>query len=138
MSEHIDEWQDCIGLQGYDDIYFALRKSRLFSRGFDLVYKQTPKHSWQKLVGSSQDFLADRLAQISWQTEPQSIPFDVEVLVAWNFTNSRYTTSVMIRHADQPDCLWLDTDKRFINLSYAKYWRMIPAIPENEEIDHGA
>ena len=65
-----------------------------------------------------------------WSSDLSSIPFDTEVVVAWNFTNSMSTKSIMIRSSDTPAILGLDDQMSFIMLRDAKYWLALPDLPE--------
>lgn len=67
-----------------------------------------------------------------WSTDADSIPFDKEILVAWNFTNSTHTKAIVTRDSkENPKRLWLDYHgKGFILLEDVKYWMDIPEVPK--------
>lgn len=68
----------------------------------------------------------------AWSSDLSEIPFDVEVTVAWNFTNSTHTKSIVIRHSDTPGILWLDNlQHQFITIEDARYWIGYPELPKD-------
>lgn len=67
----------------------------------------------------------------AWSSDLSQIPFDVEVTVAWNFTNSTHTKSIVTRVRLDPDVLWLDGLEHCINLSDARYWIGYPELPKD-------
>lgn len=67
-----------------------------------------------------------------WSSDLPQIPFNIEIVVAWNFTNTSHTKSLVIRNQSDPDNLWIDssTKDEFIRLTDAKYWIALPELPE--------
>lgn len=82
-------------------------------------------------AGEEMDSEPPELTPIQWSYDLSSIPYNKEVAVAWNFTNTTHTKSIVTRYESDPLRLYLDhTSTQFILISDAKCWIDFPELPE--------
>jgi hypothetical protein len=92
-----------------DEEYFELVGALTEEETFETVYEESDNPNWSSNLSA--------------------IPFDTEIVVAWNFTNSTHTKTLVIRKETEPSTLWFDNLDECINLSDARYWISFPELP---------